>query len=130
MSITLGIIFTYKYNGENYASKEIFGSSLSVSWFTCLSILGIGKLFFDKEYRFTIYLKEKSYGIYIFHYLFLSSTAYYLHKYFYSYPLIHYLLVAYSSFIGSILLFEIISKISFINWCILGISKNKNIKNF
>ena len=47
MSIILGILFTYQYSGENYATKEIFGSSLSVSysWF-CLSILGIGKLFF------------------------------------------------------------------------------------
>ena len=128
MSITLGILFSYKYYGENYASKEIFGSSLSVSysWFTCLSILGIGKLFFDKEYKFTKYMKEKSYGIYIFHYLFLSSTAYYLKKYCNAFPLIHYLLVGCSSFIGSILLFEIISKIPFINWCILGISNNKN----
>lgn len=133
MSIILGTLFTYKYYGENYALKEVFSSSLSVSysWFASLSILAIGKLFFDKEYKFTKFMKEKSYGIYIFHYLFLSSTAYYLHKYTHLVPLFHYLLVGCSSFIGSILLFQIMSKIPFINWCVLGISKNKNknIKN-
>ena len=128
ISITLGILYAYKYYGKNYAKKEIFSSCLSVSysWFTCLSILGIGKIFFDKEYRFTKYMKEKSYGIYIFHYLFITFTAYYLKKYCNFVPLIHYLLVGCSSFIGPILLFEIISKIPFINWCILGISNNKN----
>ena len=75
-----GILFIYKYNGENYASKEIFGSILSIgyAWFSCLTIIGIGKKFFDKEYKFTIFMRKKSYGIYVFHYLFLSASAYYL----------------------------------------------------
>ena len=129
MAIIFGILFTYKYKGENYASKEIFGSFLSISyaWFACLSILGIGKKFFDKEYKFTKFMKENSYGIYIFHYLFLSSTAFYLHKYSELHPFFHYILVGVSSILGSIILFRIISKIPFINWCVLGINKTKII---
>ena len=133
MSIIFGILYIYKYFGENYALKEIFGSVLSISytWFACLSFLGVGKIFFDKEFTFTKFMKEKSYGIYIFHYLFLSSIAYYLHKYTNLFPFLQYILVGLSSFIGSILLFNIMSKIPFINWCVLGISKNKrmNLKN-
>ena len=127
LSIIFGILFCYKYKGLNYALKENFCSFLSVaySWFTCLSILGIGKIFFNKEYSFTKFMREISYGIYIFHYLFLSSTAYYLHKYTQLFPFLHYIIVGYSSFFGSLLLFEIMSKIPFINWCVLGISKNK-----
>ena len=127
MSIILGILFTYKYCGENYASKEIFGSILSISyaWFTCLSLLGIGKKYFDKEYKFTKFMKENGYGIYVSHYLFLSSTAYYLHKYTNLYPFIQYILVGISSFLGAIILFKIMSKIPYINWCVLGITKNK-----
>ena len=129
ISIIFGILYIYKYFGENYALKEIFSSFLSVSysWFACLSIIGIGKLFFDKEYKFTKIMKEKSYGIYVFHYLFLSSTAYYLHKFTNLHPFINYILVGFSSFLGSIILFEIMSKIPFINWCVLGINKNKNL---
>lgn len=129
MSIIFGILFTCKYYGENYASKEIFGSPLSISyaWFICLSILGIGKKFFDKEYKFTKFMRENSYGIYAFHYLFLSSTAFYLRKYSELSPFIQYILVGMSSFLGSIFLFRIISKIPFINWCVLGITKNKKI---
>lgn len=61
MSIISCILFTTKYYGENYVSKEIFGSILSIlySWFTCLSILGIGKKFFDREYMFTKFMKKK-----------------------------------------------------------------------
>ena len=130
ISIILGISYIYKYYGQNYALPEIFGSVLSVSysWFMCLTILGIGKKFYDKEYSFTKFMRKYSYGIYIFHYLFLSSTAYYLHKYTKLYPLIQYVVVTISSFIGSILLYSIMSKIPFIRWCVLGISDNKRKK--
>ena len=126
ISTIFGILFIYKYNGENYASIEIYSSVLNISysWFACLSIMGIGKKFFDKEYKFTKFMRQKSYGIYVFHYLFLTSTAYYLNKYSNFYPFIHYILVGFSSFLGSIILYEIFSRIPLINWCVLGIRKN------
>ena len=126
-------LFIFKYNGLNYTSKEIFGSILSIgyAWFSCLALIGIGKKFFDKNYNFTEFMRRKSYGIYIFHYLFLSSCAYYLNKYSNLSPFFHYILVGASSFIGSIVLFDIMSKIPFIRWSVLGMSnsikKNKNI---
>ena len=130
LSIIFGVSFICKYFGENYASKEIFGSKLSISycWFTCLSILGIGKKFFDKEYKFTKFMKKNSYGIYLFHYLFLFSTAYYLHKYTNFYPFIHYIMICISSFIGSILLYSVMSKIPYIRFLVLGISVNRMVK--
>ena len=74
-------------------------------------------------------MRKKSYGIYIFHYLFLSSSAYYLHEYTKLYPVFHYIIVGLCSFIGSILLFNIMSKIPFIRWSVLGlINSKKKIK--
>ena len=130
MCIIFGVLYIYKYFGENFASKEIFGSILSISycWFTCLTLLGIGKKFFDKEYKFTRFMKKYSYGIYVFHYLFPSSTAYYLHKYTNLWPFLHYIIICISSFVGAILLFSIMSKIPLIRWCVLGINSNKKIK--
>ena len=125
ISIICGILFISKFYGEDYSSKEVFGSFLSISysWSTCLTILGIGKKYFDKEYIFTKFMKKNSYGIYIFHHLFISSTAYYLHIYTNFIPFIQYILVCFSSFFGSIILFNIMSKIPFINWCVLSIRK-------
>ena len=133
ISSILGFLFIYKYIGLNYTSKEIFGSVLSIeyAWFSCLAIIGIGKKYFDHNYNFTEFMRRKSYGIYVFHYLFLSSCAYYLNKYNNLSPFYHYILVGASSFIGSVVLFEIMSKIPFIRWSVLGMSnsikKNKNI---
>jgi peptidoglycan/LPS O-acetylase OafA/YrhL len=130
ISIFFGALYIYKYFGQNFASKEIFGSVLSItySWFICLAIFGIGKKFFDKEYSFSKFMRKYSYGIYIFHYLFLSSTAYYLHEYTNIRPLFHYITVCIASFVGSILLYSIMSRIPIIRWCVLGISENKRKK--
>ena len=127
ITFIFGFLFIHKYNGDNYASKEIFGSILSIgyAWVSCLTILGIGKKFFNKEYQFTVIMRKKSYGIYIFHYLFLSSSAYYLHEYTKLYPVFHYIIVSLCSFIGSILLFNIMSKIPFIRWSVLGLINSK-----
>ena len=132
MTFIFGVLFVYVYNGKNYAEKEIFGSTLSIgyAWFSCLTILGIGKKYFNREYKFTQYMRKKSYGIYVFHYLFLSSTAYYLHEYTNLYPVFHYILIGLASFIGSIILFDIMSKIPFVRWSVLGLSDSKkNIKH-
>ena len=133
ISLIFGVLYINKYNGMNYALKEIFGSTLSIgyAWFSCLAIIGIGKKHFNSEYKFTIFMRKKSYGIYVFHYLFLSSSAYYLNKYSNFYPFIQYIIVSFSSFIGSIILFDVMEKIPYIRWCVLGIDysikKNKNI---
>ena len=127
LSFIFGFLYISKFYGEDYTSKEIFGNILSIlySWFTSLSIFGIAKKFFDREFIFTKFMKDKSYGIYIFHYLILTSTAYYLYNYTKLGPIFQYILVLCSSLIGSILLFEIISKIPFINWLVLGITNKK-----
>ena len=126
ISIIFCVLYIFLNYGKNFADKEVFSSKLSIgyAWFSCLTILGIGKKFFDKEYKFTIFMKKNSYGIYVFHYLFLSSTAYYLNKYTDLCPFIQYVLVGISSFLGAILLFNIMSKIPYIRWFVLGINNS------
>ena len=130
ISIIFGDLYLYKYYGENYSSIEIFGSVLSIGygWFCCLTILGIGKKYFNEEYKFTEYMRKKSYGIYAFHYICLSATAYYLHIYTNFSPLIQYIICGISCFAGSIILFNIMSKIPYIRWLVLGIVKKEQIK--
>lgn len=68
------------------------------------------------------------FGIYVFHYLPLAMTAYYLNKFELKLSaFIVYLFVGISAFAGALLLNETISRIPIIRWCVLGIQKNKNI---
>jgi hypothetical protein len=51
-------------------------------------------------------------------------TAWYLHIYAYGIPaFVHYLLTLTAGFAGGVLLYEIISRIPILRWCILGIKK-------
>ena len=67
-----------------------------------------------------------SYGLYVFHYLPLSASAYLLTKYADLPPILIYLIVLICGFTGGIILWEIMSRIPFIRWAVLGIKK-KNL---
>ena len=53
LAFIFGFLYISKFYGQDYTSKEIFGNILSIfySWFTSLSIFGIAKKFFDKEFN-------------------------------------------------------------------------------
>ena len=65
--------------------------------------------------------------IYIFHYLPIAVISYELHKHASDTPeVLVYLLVGIGAFAGAFLLNELISRISILRWCVLGIKKEKN----
>lgn len=69
---------------------------------------------------------KKSWGIYVFHYLPLACVAYYLRCFASELPAgIVYIVVGISAFAGALLLYEIISRIPIIRWCVLGLKKEK-----
>ena len=59
-------------------------------------------------------------------FLIMAVSGWYLHTLCpFLAPVIVYLLVAIAAFAGSYLLYEIMSRIPFIRWCVLGIKKEK-----
>ena len=81
------------------------------------------KKFGNFENPFSKWMIRKSWGLYVFHYLFIAITGWYLHVYAPDMPPVFvYLLVAIAGFAGDFLLYEIISRIPVLKWCILGIS--------
>ncbi len=74
---------------------------------------------------FYSFMEKRSFGLYVFHYLPLSATAYALHKYTNLPALLVYLTVASAAFAGSLMMYEIISRIPVFCWCVLGIRKEK-----
>ena len=70
-------------------------------------------------------MTRKSFGLYVFHYLPLAAVAYWMNRYTQMSALPSYLIAAVASFAGGLLLYEIISRIPLLRWCVLGIKKKE-----
>jgi surface polysaccharide O-acyltransferase-like enzyme len=127
LAVILAGAYTYYYFGENYAVAPVVKSVFSViyAWFASLAILAVMKRWGDRTSRVAAYMSQRSFGLYVFHYLALSSIAYLLNRYTALPALLSYLIVIVAGFAGGILLYEVISRIPVIRWCVLGIKKQR-----
>lgn len=121
----LAVVYVWIYFGKSYAEIPVVNSPLSVlyCWVTCLAILGGMKKHFDFETPFTAFMSKRSFGLYVFHYLTLSAASYYLHNCTSLGALPSYIICAVAAFAGGYILNEIISRIPFLRWAVLGIKK-------
>ena len=123
----LGVIYLVLHYGDNYAVVPTVSSISAVAygWTACLAILGSMKRWGNSMSTLSAAVSKRSFGLYVFHYLPLSATAYLLHKYTDLSAIPSYLLTALAAFLGSFVLYEAISRIPVIRWCVLGIKKEK-----
>ena len=125
-AVVIGILFVKVYWGQPYAEAVVLKTFLCnvYAWIAVLAILAFMKVNGNFENPFSIFMKKKAWGLYVFHYLPLAMCAYYLHIYLPDMlPVLHYLLVTVSAFAGSFLFYEIISRIPVLRFCVLGIRK-------
>ena len=130
IAIGLGIAYTVLYFGENYAVEPVINNVLACTfcWFAILAILSTMKKYGDNANTFSKWMTKKSWGLYVFHYLPLSVAAYVLINFAPNMPtLLIYILVTISAFAGAFALYEIISRIPVIRFCILGIKEKKHV---
>ena len=123
-----GIFYTIYYFGENYAVEPVLNNlpACIYCWFSILAILAFMKKYGNSENKVSRWMSKKSWGIYVFHYLPLACVAYYLRCFASELPAgIVYIVVGISAFAGALLLYEIISRIPIIRWCVLGLKKEK-----
>lgn len=122
-----GVVYTVMYYGENYAVSPAVNCPLAVAyaWTACLAILGGGRRWWNKTNAFAAFMTKKSFGLYVFHYLAISATAYALVTYTDISGIAVYGIALIAAFAGGLILFEAISRIPVIRWCVLGIKKEK-----
>lgn len=127
VAVLLGIGYVYWYFGENYAVAPVVNSPYSVAygWITVLAIFAVMKKWADVTSPFAARMTKKSFGLYVFHYLPLAATAYYLKKYTQMPALPSYLITGAAAYAGGFLLYEIVARIPILHWCVLGIKKEK-----
>ena len=94
------------------------------AWFGTLGVLSFMKKWGDFDNKFSRWACKEAWGVYLFHYLPLAVSAWYLRQLAPNmFPVFVYLLVAFAAFFGAICLYNIVSRIPFIRWCVLGMKK-------
>ncbi|MCR5249745.1 MAG: acyltransferase [Lachnospiraceae bacterium] len=126
-AVILGTVYLYMHFGENFAVMPLVGSveAVAFAWITILAVFGSAYSWGNKRGNVSAFVSGRSWGIYIFHYLCVSGTALLLRRYTGLSELPCYLITAMAGFGGSILLYEIISRIPVLRWCVLGVGKDK-----
>lgn len=130
-SLILGTAFCIKYFGQNYADKPINRTPLFVGYgyFACMAIIGGAAKYADFQTAFTKWMSDRSFGLYVFHYLGISLVAYFVAKPGLMHPALTYILSLIAGFGVGYLLNAIISRLPFFRWAVLGIEKGKGDKD-
>ncbi len=127
LSVLMGIGCTVYFWGQNYADYSVVNHPISVAygWLMCLSLSGIAKKYLDFQNSVTAWFCQKSFGLYIFHYLGMSLCAYLLNTDTALPEILRMMLTLLFSFLIGYGLYEIISRIPVLRWCVLGISRKQ-----
>jgi surface polysaccharide O-acyltransferase-like enzyme len=108
--------------GQDNTSPQYLCSPLNniYGWLMCLAMMGWFKTCFDCTGRFAGYMTRSSYGIYIVHYLIITLLGYQMKAHTQMPPACMYIILTAAVFTLSPLLYEILRRIPFIRWCVLG----------
>lgn len=126
-AVAMGCGYVCYYFGENYAVEPVVNSPFSIAygWVTVLAVLAVMKRWGDRTSAFAAWMTKRSFGLYVFHYLPLSAAAYLLDRFTSASALTSYLAAGAAAFAGGLLLYEAVSRIPVLRWCVLGIKKGK-----
>ena len=95
------------------------------AWLMILALLGCFKAWADKTSPFATYMTKSSYGIYVVHYLVIASLGYMMKMYTSLAPWMMYVILFVAVMLLSPAIYEVLRRIPFVRWCVLGIKKRK-----
>ena len=111
--------------GQNNTTPQFLSGWLNClyAWLMILAMLGCFKAWFNKTNRFATYMTKSSFGVYVLHYLVIGSLGYMMKMYTSLAPWMQYVILFAAVMTIPFALYEIIKRIPFIRWCVLGIKK-------
>lgn len=111
--------------GKNNTSPQFLSGWLNClyAWLTILAMLGCFKAWADKTSPFASYMTQSSFGVYVVHYLVIASLGYMMKVHTSLAPWSQYVILFVAVMTIPFLLNEIIRRIPFVRWCVLGIKK-------
>lgn len=126
LAVVSCVVFTVMFWGKAIYAEHVVLDTLMCNIYAWLGTLGV--LAFMKKWGgftnpFSEWMCRMSWGLYVFHYLFIAMVGWNLHVYAPTMPPIFvYLLTAIAGFGGAFALYAIMSRIPVIRWCVLGIA--------
>lgn len=129
-ALLCGVAYTIYYFGENNTTLECLKGFFTnaYAWLMILAVLGCGRKWFDKETKFTVYMRSRSFGFYVLHYPLLILIAFLLDTYVKLPKLGNYLAVAVLTALLLPLVYEAVRRIPVLRFLLLGVKKEKDKK--
>ena len=131
LGVTLCVAFSVRYfiigGGMNYADVPANRSALyaATAYFGALAMLAGMARYGDFRTEFTAWMSRKSFGLYVFHYLGISSVALFIAKPGLLPAPAAYALSLAAGFVFGYGLYAVISRIPYYRWAVLGIKEEK-----
>ena len=121
-AVVAGIVLIINTFGQDNTSPKYLGSPLNClyGWLMCLAMMGWFKARFNRTGIFAGYMTRSSFGIYIVHYLVIASFGYMMKAHTTLSTWSMYVILFFAVMILSPLIYEIIKRIPFVRWCVLG----------
>ncbi len=121
-AVAVGGVLIATTFGQDNTSPQYLGSPLNCAygWLAILAMIGWFRTKFDRTGPVASYLTKSSYGLYIVHYLVIASLGYMMKMYTQLPPVAMYAILAVAVFTISPLLYEILRRIPFVRWAVLG----------
>ncbi len=132
VAFVLMICFCMVYWRMPYAHHEVLGSLLCnvYAWISVLACIAFMKKFGNFDNAFCRFMKKRSWGLYILHYLPLAMCAWYVRNHIrYISPALVYAVMTCIAFLGAFILDIVISKIPMMKYCVLGIKEKRKIED-
>jgi peptidoglycan/LPS O-acetylase OafA/YrhL len=128
LALVTGAYFTIVMYGKNDTDPIVLKGWLCnlFAWFAILAMLGCFKAWADKTSPFATYMTRSSYGIYIVHYLVIASFGYMMKTYTNLAPWMMYVILFFAVMLLSPAIYEILRRIPFVRWCVLGVKKTED----
>lgn len=128
LALVTGVYFTVVMYGKNDTDPIVLQGWLCnlYAWFAMLAMLGCFKAWANKTNTFATYMTRSSYGIYIVHYLVIASFGYMMKMYTSLAPWMMYVILFFAVMLLSPAIYEILKRIPFVRWGVLGIKKTKD----
>lgn len=124
-AIFLGTIYIVSFWKQDFTSPKCLQSLLTNAflWLAVLTILGCGRAWFNCKTKFTDYMTNASFGIYIIHYPIVVWVCYLLYTQLRLPMLLTYILAIVLELVLTPLVYELFKKIPVIRFLVLGVRK-------
>ena len=129
-AVVAGIVLIVTTFGQDNTSPQYLGSPLNClyGWLMCLEMMAWFKVRFNRTSAFAVYMTRSSFGIYVVHYLVIASLGYMMKVYTTLPPWSMYVILFFAVMLLSPLIYEVIKRIPFVRWCVLGEHKITTMK--